>query len=384
MTLDVKPKSFLGAVLPQLGSVLQCLFEEGGKDKKEAIPCQTLLQKASSITCLPESTLVGALAILYGMGLIDVNERGEVKVTSRHANFALGSLGKFLNASIPAVDGPVGDIERDYLVGLTQALESLRMEKPQVNDAPLHSRKIVNVLIKSRQTRRWKAQDVYLHVYHPQWKQYHLVGLSHKDDSKKDQEIAAIALKRQVGLMPDQYSLDPVFNPPEMKIKRISATSGAFTEYIYRLMVVKEVKISLKLHQLIEEKKFDRDWFRWFTWEEIRQGESYQGEPIMFSTPIILEGVDLGTIPLSAPKADDVRATVRIGKELGYRFTFKQMLAVTSLLVVLVLIQFLPLILSWLGRPNIGLTNLAGIAQITALLIVLVEIVPTFLRWLRE
>ena len=311
MVVDANsPKHSLDTVLPRLGSVLEALYEEGQRRKPGAISYRRLMQEMPGDPDTQEAMLVGALAILRGMGLICIDAHGKVSGISRYAYYALGSLSRFLSVSVPAADKPMDKREQDYLVSLTTALESMRGERAQVNEEPLHSRRIVNVLIKSRQVRHWRAQDVYLHVYHPQWKQYHLVGLSHKDDSKADEQIAELALKLQVGLMPDQYNLDPAFDPREIKLKRISATSGALTEYTLRPMAVKEIKVKLRLQKLIEEKKFDKDWFRWFTWEEIKNRESEQGEPIMFSTPIVMEQVDLNSVPISVPVADYVRPSV--------------------------------------------------------------------------
>jgi len=209
-----------------------------------------------------------------------------------------------------------------------------------------------------------------MHVYHPEWKRYHLVGLSHKDDSKTDEEIAELALKLQVGLMPDQYNLDPVFSPPEIKLKRISATSGALTEYTFRLMAVKEIRVKLRLRKLVNEGKFDRDWFRWFTWEEIKQRESDHGEPIMFSTPPVMEKVDLDSVLLSAPGADDVRRDVRIGTELGNRFSRLQLVGYLFVIVTSYLLIFQSSrMVGWLSTPNQVLENLALIAKIAGVML---------------
>jgi hypothetical protein len=376
------PRYSLDTVLLKLGSVLQAFFEEGERGKQPiAIPYLKLLKDLPGDSDVQEAMPMGAFAILRGMGLIQMDSQGRVRVTSRHACYALGSLSKFLKATASAVDEHAyKDKERAYLVSLTKALESVREEKAQVSHEPLHARRIVNVLIKSRQVRHWRTQDVYLHVYHPQWKAYHLVGLSHKDGSKTDEEIAHLALQKQVSLMPDQYTLDPIFNPPGITARRISATSGALTEYTYRLLAVKEIRVKLKLRKLVEDKKFDRDWFRWFTWEEIKQRESDQGEPIMFSTPLVLEAVDRSAIPLSAPNADDMRAGVHIVREFGNRFTYKQLVALATALVVLLLLQFVPYVLSWLGRPDPRLDNLSNIAQIIGTLIALAGVVAAFLK----
>jgi len=358
------PKHSLDTVLPKLGSVLEDLYEEGQRSRPGVIPYPRLMQEMPGDTDAQEAILMGALAVLHGMGLICVDAHGGISGISRYAYYALGSLSKFLSASVPAADKPVDKREQDYLVSLTKALESARVGNAQVNNEPLHFRKIVSILIKGRQVRHWKPQDVYLHVYHPQWKQYHLVGLSHKDDSKTDEEIAELALQKQVGLMPDQYTLDPVFNPRPVPVKRISATSGALTEYTLRLMALKEIQVKLRLQKLIEEKKFEKDWFRWFTWDEIKNREGEQGEPIMFSTPIVMEQVDLSSVPISAPSADDARRPVGILNELGCRFTNKQLLGFAGILLAVALLQLAALAVSLLNRSGSLLDNLANIADI--------------------
>ena len=364
------PKYSLDTVSPKLGSVLQTLFEQGKKNRLGSVPYRKLLPDILHDTGTQEAMLVGALAILRGLGLIHMDAQGGLRGISRHACYALGSLGKFLNASVPAASEGQDGKERDYLISLTKALESARWEKAQLDDEPLHSRRIVNVLIKSRQIRHWKLQDVYLHVYHPQWKHYHLVGLSHRDDSKTDEEIAQLALLQKVGLRLDQYSLDTVFNPPEVTRKLISATSGALTEYTYRLVAVKEIRVKLKLKKLIKEKTFDRNWFRWFTWDEIKQRESEVGEPIMFSAPIVMEQIeDRSSIPTSARTADDVRGSVGILNELSCRFTKKQLLTLVAFLLILPILGFLPHAVALLHRSSPLLDNLSNMATIGMLII---------------
>lgn len=369
------PECSLDSILPKLGSVLQALFGEEQKKKPDAISYQRLLQEMPGDPDTQKATLMGALAILRGMGLVCIDAHGGVKGISRHARFALGSLGKFLSASVPAADERVGDKERDYLISLTKVLESARVENAQVDKGSLHSRRIVNVLVKSRQIRHWKAQDIYLHVYHPQWKEYHLVGLSHKDDSRSDEEITQMALQRQVGLMPDQYVLDPTFNPSEVTDRRISATSGALTEYTYALKAVKEVRIKLRLRELIEKGEFDPDWFRWFTWEEIKRRESKQGEPIMFSIATLMTQEELSAIPIRAANADDVRRSadsINVLSYLSRRVTKKQLLSLAGILLTLaLLIQFVPRGVTALGHSHPLLDNLGNIADIVSGLLAL-------------
>jgi len=70
------PECSLDSVLPKLGSVLQALFEEEQKKKPDAISYQRLLQEMPGDPDTQKATLMGALAILRGMGL-DVSMRME-------------------------------------------------------------------------------------------------------------------------------------------------------------------------------------------------------------------------------------------------------------------------------------------------------------------
>ena len=287
---------------------------------------------------------------------------------TREACFALGSLSKFLLADVSATDEPTNGIERNYLVNLTKALETMRTENLKVDQEPLHRRRIVNVLIKGRQIRHWRLQSVYLHVYHNQWRQYHLVGLSHKDSSIDDEEIAKLALARQVGLEDDQYELDTAFNPTEVTFTQISATSGALTEYTVKLMSMKKLRVRLELCKLMSEKRLDQQFFRWFTWEEIQRHESEHGEPIMLSTPEVMTGLDLNAIPTVALGEDDVRRPVSVTQELSSRFTRRQIAGGVIILLLLASIGFISRIGTLLNQDSTVLNNLANVSQILSFL----------------
>jgi len=370
------PKYSLPTVLPKVGSLLKALSQEGQKKPPCGIPYRRLLQELPGDADERGAMLAGVLAVLRGMGLIHIDRHGGVRCISRYACYVLGSLGKFLEASVPAAYEGVNAREQKYLSNLTRALESVRVENPQVDDQPIHSRRIVSVLVKSRQIRHWRAQDVYLHIYHLQWREYHLVGLSHKDGSKTDEQIAEMALRRKVRLMPDQYSLDTTFRIEGVTDTRISATSGALTKYTYCLMAVKRVQVKLQLKKLIEqEEEFGQDSFRWFTWEEMKSRQSEQREPIMLSPATLMTQEELAAIPIEAASADDVRYPVddlNVLRYLSYRVTRRKLLFCTGFLFILALvIQLLYCEVASLGQGSLLLEILGNIADVLSFFLAL-------------
>ena len=355
--------SGLNAIVKAVYEAGKTRYEKGEKVIGE-ISFENLRLSVPEPTENAHGLLKGVLAFLRIIGLITIDRTSSIRATSRYAHYALGSLSKFLHSGIPVANEPIGKGEERYLIDLTASLERMRLEKKALlkpeDRTHIHYRKIVNVIIKGRQRRKGRETDVYLHVYHPEWKAYHLVGLSHKDDTKADDEIAILALLNQVGLTPDQYELDSMINPKEVEWTGISCTSGALTKYAFTVRVVKEVKVPLKLKNWVADGKFPADWFRWFTWEEILQKESNQGEPIMFTTPEVMKSIDLGSIPLSAEKADDPFRHVNIWDTLGRYISWW---AFPSLLLIM-LLSYLPDLFKWLGKPNAMLDNLSNLADI--------------------
>lgn len=363
-------KDAVEATIPRLGAVLHALYH-AGKDKRSApVLHQNLLQELTGDDDEKEAMLVGALAVLRSLGLVRVDSSGRVRDISRHACYAIGSLANFMVSALPVADETPNADEHRYLVQLTKGLEEMREAK--IGGEPLHSRTIVNCLIKSRKTRTWKLQDTYLHVYHPDWREYHLVGLSHKDATKTDEEIACQALEQQVGLKPDQYELDLAFHPPEMINKRISATSGALTEYRYRLTAVKEIRIKLQLSALVKQNTLDKDWFRWFTWEEMKARQSEEGEPIMFGIPTAMEKSDLAAVPAGAVSADDLGgsgARVDVLHYLSRRISSGRLLIVAGIsLVLLLLVQAVQNTIILLNQASPWLDNVSNIADVLSAL----------------
>lgn len=378
-----------------LDKVVDAIYEAGRPkyDQGKKIPGETSFEELKSLIPQPpeaaENILRSALILLKTMGLISIDNNGNVRATSRYAHFALGSLSKFLSSSVSVADEPVAEDEERVLISLTQALETARRDKKSLfrseDQSYLHHRRIVNVIVKGRQLRKGVETDVYLHVYHPDWREYHLVGLSHKDDTKSDDELAQLALEKQVGLKPSEYVIDPLLNPKEVEIPPlISRTSGVLTKYTFCVRVLKEVSVPLKLREWMETGKFPLGWFRWFTWEEIRQRESYQGEPIMFSTPEVMKEIDLSSLPVSAAKAEDARRRIGIRDELGRRFSIRQWVTVAILIFISAITFFVLRLIAPPGSPNAMLEDYANLATILTFLGSLVYALCAIIRGARR
>ena len=378
--------AFLGKVLNEVYEAGKPRFETKTKLSSE-VRIEHELETLSRDKDLTIGYVRGALDILKVFGLITIDEKMNIQAVSRYAHFAIGSLSKFLEASICVVDEPVNKEEDKYLIELTSLLEEMRTEvkKEVLDQTPLHYRRIVNVIVKGKQIRRGKQADVYLHVFHPEWQAYHLVGLSLKNTNETDDDVARKAIGKQLGLKPDQYELDQVFNPKDIETIEISRTSGALTKYTFALRVAKKINVQLKLKQWMENGKFPKDWFRWFTWEEIRERKSFQNETIMFSTPIVLENIDIQSLPVSAPNSEDARVRAGIREELAQRFTLKQIGSIFVLFVLSAFLFFLPALIRIMGRSTIpALENFSNLFTIVSYLITFVVALYTIMSGLRK
>lgn len=290
-------RSLLLEIMPELGLVVQSLYKKGKSDFRDGrIHFDDLKSLVSSGGEASGSILLGALALLYTLGLVEIDSRGMVMVTSRHSDFALGSLGKFLIASTKAVSSQQLEIPTQSVVEFTTMLEKIREELPGVDKDPLHSRRIANVLIKSQREASTGLEDVYLFVYRSDWDQYHLIGHSQYYDHHDDRYVAHRAMEWHLGLRPDQYELDPrKLDDVSMRLRSIP--NGAITEYTFSLKVMKKVKVPLRPK--------DPSKFRWFGWEEILRRQGRQGETIMESTAAVMNSIsELDSVPVSVKSLD--------------------------------------------------------------------------------
>lgn len=352
-----------------IGSVLSSLPSVSGDLKRHPEPMpwsalSDLLGPASG----EEKAVLGALAILRAMNAVRV-DTGSFCPTSRYALFFMRSLGIFLErSSVPVI--PRNAMEQNFR-SFADVYERGRLDTPAIDHAPLHQRRIVNLIIKKRMMRDFRYQAVYLHVYHPKWEAYHLVGLSQHSPQEDDKVLVKKTMDRRFGLNPHDFEISTTFKPAELRLTEISRTSGVFTEYTFQVYFVQSISPELAFDDLM---KAGRGPFRWFTLEEIERKKSDQGDVIMFSTPEIMRHIkETGSsaanrLPQTRAKAKDIRAPVNLRAELGKRLTLRRLFLLVILPFALVIALQLVLLL-W---PQINTTapafaNLASLATILGL-----------------
>lgn len=166
---------------------------------------------------------------------------------------------------------------KKYIVAYTKALEEARLQSKDIDQKPIHSRKIVNIVIPRRQLRAGKLELVYLCILHDEWRQFHLVGVSDQGDSEKsDSNLIKIALKEQLNLEQNQYKILEGFSFSDNKIEpEISETNGALTKYEYQVYAMRDITVpDLNKHLLqLSNNKENDNLFRWFTIDEAREKE---------------------------------------------------------------------------------------------------------------
>jgi len=338
------------ALSPNVAAVVSALYSSKRGKVPLSVPIMELISHIAGDGEFRRGVLHGALATLYAMGVVRFDGDG-VAASSRDSGFFLGSLSKFLHKSVAAIDDPLD--EKGDFAELTLVFETARGRKDQevaVDQEPLHHRHVVNLIIKSRMKRDWQYKDVYLHEYNADWKQYHLIGRALAEGSpaaglEGDRQFAHSIVQDSLRIRETQYELDPSINPPVKCLKHISDTSGAYTEYSYRVFVVKNIDPRLSANSHLKEEKGHGP-YRWFAWDEIQDCRSAQSEPIIFSTPDLMKDLDLDSIRISARAAEDVGQPASILKEPGYRFTKRQLGTVAALLAILLS----PQMLYWLAR----------------------------------
>ncbi len=359
----------------ELSKVLEVLYDarppqHGRQRLTGTVSYSNLLAHLSGSNESQYQTLLGVLAILHALGAIEIDVTG-VRASSKHAAYLLGSLSKFLSLGIPAIDEPLD--EGQAFRRITKIYEEARIAKPNVvSQTPLNERRVVNVIIVARKKRSLQFRKVFLHIFHPEWHQYHLIGLS-GESGESDEELAVKALKTQLGLDPVDFEIDKNFNPKVKEEIRISETSGVLTRYSYRLFLVKNMHTPLHLENLM--RKSGRR-FEWFSREEIMEDASKSSPQIMFSTSMLVRSFDVESLPTITGKTDDILPSSNLREVIGRKFTYGQLLLLTVPFGLLITLPFIPLVLNYLGRSNIMLTNLASIGTVISGLVALFSVIP--------
>ena len=357
-------------ITTDLGSVIHALYEKGKQGLPSGIHLDDLKKQISSGEESGEWILQGALSILHILGLIRVASDGLVMITSRHANFTLGSLSKFLAVAIPATYSDHAKYPTKSIVNFNKNLEAIRIKIAGVDKAPLHEREVINLIIKGQQRRTTGLEDVYLCVHREDWNQYHLVGWSREAD-ESDQEVAENAMYEHLKIKPGNYNLSLPAGSDDATLTIVSVSNGVLTKYTFHPMIV----TSLDFSDVTQDPKC-----QWFTWDEIRrekklvkQGDDFIVLKIMEGTPLVMKKVgDLDSIkPVITELEVDTPDNESPLPEL--RGWFSRQLNRVWLMLAIFIIVYSPiiirLVLPWLDTPNHILENLASFAQIFEILI---------------
>lgn len=370
------PAEQLSAALEKIVGAGMPHVNDKGTQPLPGIPISELVTMSADESAPTVVALRMALALLTSIGLIVRRETDVFGASNRYALFALASFAKLLRGCV-TVTGQLShkDMEH-YLTSITKALEKARIMSACADQSPIHSRRMVSVIIRGTQARDFIDRDVFLFVLHPEWKQYHLVGLSDKGEPTATEAwTIRTAMTRQLNLEPEQYVVMDAFRPEEQSLApQISETSGALTKYSFRLRAIKEIKVDLNQHlaAVAADKTNPPEMFRWFTMMEITNQRGRNGEPIMSSTIALLRNMDIDTIPRLRRPVKDQFGRPSITDAAGNRISIRRhwpliVMVFASLITVLGLN-----ILASASPQDFLLTRVASVSSIVQGLLALI------------
>lgn len=291
--------SILQQLFPSLSKVLDVL-QSGEPDH---FPKRKKINEIITESGVKRDIALTTLSLMAILGFIEIGNDNDVIISTKYPNLAISALKKRLDMQQP-IPAHLRDSEKNsFFREFTHNLEFVRKEL-HGDTIPIHYRKMVNLVIKGTQIRDWKYRDVYLHVYHPEWNEYHLVGLGERKENSLD-ELAHKAMKQRLNLDPIDYEIDLNIKPPPIEYISISKSQGALTHYTIYTYVIKSLRKDLNEHlrDCIEKnEKFTALSFMWFTEMEIKQ-RVFDDISIMESTPRVLNSLTTSQIPVVVPKA---------------------------------------------------------------------------------
>ncbi len=288
----------------------------------------------------------GALYILSNLGFSEIIN-GEVIVNSKYPKIALKAIKKRLDSNNNIFDHLREEDKKLYFRTFTKNLEHIRKDL-QGESQHIHTRKILNLIIKGKQIKKWKNEDVFLHIYHDSWKQYHLVGLGFRDETTIDQLIKKV-MKEKINLDETDFEIDDTVRPPLILFNELSETQGAVTHYEIETRVVKKINLDLNEHivsKLSSKDKYEPIRFRWFSYSEIKQKE-VDGSSIMKSSLLVLEPLTLSNIPLVVPNAKNYSKkpllSINLTSDIQNRITRGRMARVIVIFLLGIILIVYPL-----------------------------------------
>ena len=263
-----------------------------------------------SLREIRENQLHVLLSVLEVLGVVEIARQEEwyVRSTSVAASYLIQNIRQYweykTEGSFIKPDSDVGpfrvvietglknDIINPHLIlSNIMAWESLKAGLP-----PLRQHRVISVLIKGerRVQNSNRREEVYLHVYKPEWGSYALIG-SGQQSGHTDIQTAKLAFMEDLAT-----DIDAVrFRASEVSDatrREPTVTRGVYTQYSFNLLVVEHTEKPLLLRP-------DRS-FAWFTIDEIANGKGKNSE-VIITNKDLLRAVDakvgLKSLPTIVP-----------------------------------------------------------------------------------
>ena len=331
----------------------------------QACPEDVGFEVAYGSLSLPEEQrlpfLMAACGLLFRLGLV-VFDADDIRVPTQSAQLALASIVEFLRAQTNTWSP--GDVDHAFAKSVTRALEKCREAKAAaVSQEPLNERHIANVIVKAFLIRRWKRREVYLHVYHPGWQQYHLVGLARRGGGPTDEQLARKAVEHHLGIAAEALTFQRLPHEDELGCTELSESTGARTKYWFRLYSVSDLRVEVPKKSVLREQDHR---YRWFTLEEMSAGMGRDGERIIPCTGRIAAMSNLQGLPINAKRPQDARKRVTLWYELSYRTTARQILVLSGVTALALAAGLMRFYLPVLTTNNPLLANLSAVFSFVA------------------
>ena len=397
----------------ELGKVISKIISLASQSDQRRVYWSDLV---GNFTSSDQDLIKGAVSVLFSLGLLRAGKRGNLYISSKHSGFALKSLGQFMEANKQIAPDPINSGEdRAYVNSLTLLFEKARKQKfRKVN--PIHEVRVVNVIIKGIRNVGRETEDVFLHIFHKSWQQYHLAGIGQKETRESDLELAHRVMEEKLDIRSHQYHIVEGMKFDEIVFDGFSGSHGAITRYTVVGFALDSLEVDASKHiaELIDRYPSYSDYsFRWFSIDEMRKGISDNGEKIMESGARLLSSVNGSKIQNVSgivdfmPKANSIPA-VGANNETTQSFDFLkdlyrsntiiwlrrviailvtgiiyltgsvQLLPAISLFFIFLFLLELETILKYLNTPSQTRSSLADLAQILAAIIAFLLLLNAF------
>ena len=308
--------------------------------------------------------------------LLILKDKHTIIIPSKNSYLALKAIVTSINLNICVLDDVREEDKKCFFTNFTNNLEHIRRDL-RGDLTPIHDREMVNIVIKGKQIRRGRLVDVYLHEFHPEWKEYHLIGWGRRNESNID-ELVSKVMHEKLQIDPHEYAISNHRIDP-IEYVSISKSHGALTKYTLNVRIIESMKfdLNIKLKSLLRNSNgSSAPKYNWFSLPEINQ----RGDGnfvIMESTQRLFEKLQKFNIPLIVKRAKRLYypPLIQIKTDLPNRIILRQLLIFLNIALIILLIYICkPFIINGLSvqRPFLdNLNNLSGVATLIIEILVL-------------